>query len=91
MLNCILLLCLTLRIAPSFISGYFAADDAYSVFYMADSMVILLLSIYAYRTIKWKYRFKKTASVVLIVVSAFFLVNYALVESDTGNIELIGG
>ena len=80
-----------LRVIPSFIAGYFTLEDAYSIYYMSDCLAILLLSTYAYKTIPWKKPHIKVVSMVLVVVSALFVVSYALVESKVDNIELIGG
>ena len=86
----IIVVVLLLRIAPLFIGGSLTLEDAYNVCRMSDMLIIILLSWYVYLTIPRDKYIIKVVSMITLVVSACYLINYITVNTPQQGYELIG-
>jgi branched-subunit amino acid transport protein AzlD len=73
-----LLTILVVRVAPFVVIPSLSENSALEFIYLTDQIVIILLSIFIYKGVSWKSYLTKSAILVLLVVSSYYLVNYIL-------------
>ena len=92
MLNFILLaVVLALRVIPYFYAGGLGVDRAYEALYMADQLVIVLLVMYIYKDVSWCKYLNKIIISLSLVVSFFYLINFAFYKEGVSVGNYIAG
>ena len=86
-------LVLTALIVPGFFGHLLTTDDAYSLYYIRDKVVIITLAWLIFKAAFPKKPFIRVVSMLVLVVGILGLLNFIVADGadDTGMFNLVAG